>query len=75
MAKILVAEDERRIRDSFVDILVYAGYDVIEAEDGRTAFEVALREHPDLILLDLMDHHDHRRHGWHRAERPTHGAG
>ena len=54
MVIILVAEDERRIRDSFVDILVYAGYDVIEAEDGRTAFEVALREHPDLILLDLM---------------------
>ena len=54
MAKILVAEDEQRIRDSFVDILVYAGYDVIEAEDGRTALEVALREIPDLILLDLM---------------------
>ncbi|MFB3060831.1 MAG: response regulator, partial [Candidatus Binatia bacterium] len=54
MAKILVAEDERRIRDSFVDILVYAGYDVIEAGDGRTAFELALRERPDLILLDLM---------------------
>ena len=54
MTKILVADDERRIRESFVDILVNAGYDVIEAENGATALELALREHPDLILLDLM---------------------
>ena len=54
MARVLIAEDERDIRESFVDILVYAGYDVIEAEDGGTAFELACREHPDIILLDVM---------------------
>ena len=54
MVKILVAEDEQRIRDSFVDILAYAGYDVIEAKNGRTALELAISENPDLILLDLM---------------------
>ena len=54
MTKILLAEDERQIRDSFADILAIAGYDVIEAEDGGAAFELACREHPDIILLDVM---------------------
>jgi len=54
MTKILLAEDERQVRDSFADILVIAGYDVIEAEDGGAAFELACREHPDIILLDVM---------------------
>ena len=29
------------------------GYSVIEAEDGETAVEIALRERPDIILMDL----------------------
>ena len=51
---VLVAEDEQDIRDSLTDILVYAGYEVIGAEDGGAALELARREHPDIILLDVM---------------------
>ena len=40
MTRILVAEDERHIRDLLVDILVDDGYDVIEAGDGGVAIEL-----------------------------------
>lgn len=53
MAKILVADDERDIRELLVDILFDAGHDVIEADDGGVALEKARDEHPDLILLDI----------------------
>lgn len=54
MTKVLVAEDERLIRDLLVDTLYDCGYDVMEARDGREAFRIARMEHPDLILLDVM---------------------
>ena len=53
MTKVLVADDERDIRESLVDILFDSGYDVIEAENGRAAVEAAGRELPDIILLDV----------------------
>lgn len=34
--------------------LEYAGHEVLEAEDGETGIEVALEQHPDLIVLDVM---------------------
>src|SRR4030042_7006235 len=52
--KVLVGEDEPGIRLSVSDELESAGYQVLTAGDGRTALEVAGREKPDLILLDLM---------------------
>ena len=54
MTKILVVEDERRIRELLVDILRDSGFDVIEAEDGSEGLEKACSEHPDIILLDVM---------------------
>ena len=54
MAKILVAEDERDIRELVVDTLFDRGYDVLEAEDGKNAFALACKELPDLILLDVI---------------------
>ena len=54
MKKILVVEDERRIRQLLVDILVDEGYEVIEAEDGGEGLEKVRSEHPDIILLDVM---------------------
>ena len=51
---ILIVDDEKPI----VDILVYnlqkEGYNTLEAGDGLTAVEIALKEKPDLILLDIM---------------------
>ncbi len=54
MTRILVAEDEKRIRDLLVDTLVDAGYEVIASEDGGSALENARDARPDLILLDVM---------------------
>jgi two-component system phosphate regulon response regulator PhoB len=54
MHRILIVEDERDIADLIAFNLQRAGYEVIKAYDGIEGTEVALRELPDLILLDLM---------------------
>ena len=54
MVKVLVVDDEQDIRKSLVDILFYAGYDVVEAADGEAAVEQACKEYPDIILMDVM---------------------
>ena len=54
--KILVVDDESRIRKLLKDFLGQKGYNVIEAEDGKKAIEVFENEEReiDLILLDVM---------------------
>ena len=51
--KILVADDELNIR-SLVSKLLNRDYIVIEATNGKEAVDIAKREKPDLILMDLM---------------------
>ena len=53
MAKILVAEDERDIRDLITFTLNYAGHQVVSVSNGEEAVEAALREMPDMILMDV----------------------
>jgi two-component system alkaline phosphatase synthesis response regulator PhoP len=53
MAKILIAEDERDIRDLVSFTLKFAGYEVVAASDGQDAYEKTLVERPDLILMDV----------------------
>ncbi|MGD0707488.1 MAG: response regulator [Anaerolineaceae bacterium] len=53
MAKILVAEDEKDIRDLVVFALRFAGYDLVSASNGEEAVQMAREEMPDLILLDV----------------------
>lgn len=53
MAKILIAEDERDIRDLVTFTLQYAGYEVISAANGADAVELAGKEMPDLIMMDV----------------------
>jgi len=53
MAKILVAEDERDIRDLITFTLNYAGHTVVAVSNGEEAIEAALREMPDMILMDV----------------------
>jgi DNA-binding response OmpR family regulator len=53
MAKILVAEDERDIRDLITFTLNYAGHQVFAVANGEEAIEVAMREMPDMILMDV----------------------
>ena len=53
MAKILIAEDERDIRDLITFTLRFAGHEVIPTTNGEEAYHTALEEIPDLILLDV----------------------
>jgi CheY-like chemotaxis protein len=53
MAKILIAEDERDIRDLITFTLRFAGHDVIAASNGEEAVNLAQQEKPDLILMDV----------------------
>lgn len=53
-SKILVVEDEKKISELIEVYLTKEGFDVLTAFDGKTALEVAARENPDLIVLDLM---------------------
>ena len=52
--RILVVEDEAPLRMALVDALTAEGYEVLEAADGETGLQLALREGPEVILLDLM---------------------
>lgn len=50
---VLIVEDVEDSRYFMRLELEQLGYLVIEAEDGAKAVEIALREHPDIILMDL----------------------
>ena len=50
---ILLVEDVDDTRYFMRLELEHSGYRVIEAKDGKIAVELALREHPDVILMDL----------------------
>ncbi len=52
--KILIVEDEQDIRQTLVDKFTDEGFDVFNAENGKKGLELALKEHPDLILLDII---------------------
>jgi CheY-like chemotaxis protein len=51
---VLVVDDEHSIRLLCRVNLGVSGFDVLEADDGATGLELARREQPDLILLDVM---------------------
>ncbi len=53
MAKILVAEDEKDIRDLIAFTLNYAGHQVVTVENGEQAVKETIQEMPDLILMDI----------------------
>ena len=50
--RILVADDDPPLRKVLGKILTDAGYDVMLAEDGQRAVEMAAREKPDLVIAD-----------------------
>lgn len=51
---ILVVDDETSIREMLAISLESAGYNVLQAENAKTAHSLVLDKHPDLILLDWM---------------------
>jgi two-component system response regulator MprA len=52
--RILVAEDDQRLRESVERVLIFEGYAVGFAVDGIEALSVVADEHPDLLILDVM---------------------
>jgi CheY-like chemotaxis protein len=53
VSKILVVEDEESQRKILHESLNQKGFSVLEAKDGTEGLLIALREHPDIILLDV----------------------
>jgi DNA-binding response OmpR family regulator len=52
--KILIIEDEKSLRNAVVDILNLKKFIPIQAKNGKEGLALALSEHPNLILLDLI---------------------
>ena len=52
--KVLVVDDEEMNRVLMNDLLSSCGFDIVEAKAGKEALEIANREEPDAILLDVM---------------------
>lgn len=49
-----VIEDETSLRNALHDKLSEEGFSVLGAKNGKEGLEMALKEHPDLILLDVV---------------------
>lgn len=54
MAKLLIVDDNPSVLKLLNISLTKAGYDIVEADNGETAFDLANKEHPDLIISDIM---------------------
>ncbi len=52
--RILVVDDEKKIRDLLTAYLRADGFEVAEASDGATALATIRRTEPDLVILDVM---------------------
>lgn len=52
--KILIVDDEPNILISLEFLMKREGYEVVLARDGQEALDAIAREHPDLVLLDVM---------------------
>jgi DNA-binding response OmpR family regulator len=52
--QILVVDDEESVRSLLADFFTPLGYRVITTADGNEALELAAREEPDVILLDVV---------------------
>jgi two-component system alkaline phosphatase synthesis response regulator PhoP len=52
--RILIVDDERKLVHGLVNYFRQAGFETLAAYDGRAALDLARRDQPDLIVLDLM---------------------
>ena len=52
--RLLIADDNAQNRELLEAYLAGDGHDILMAEDGPQTLAVAMKEHPDLILLDIM---------------------
>lgn len=52
--KILIVEDEKEQSRPFLELLRFKGYEVFVAENGIDAIATAIKEKPDLLIVDLL---------------------
>lgn len=52
--KVLIVEDNDLNLKLFVDLLTLKNYQVVSTKDGKVAFDLAITERPDLILMDIQ---------------------
>ena len=51
---VLIIEDEKYLREALVDILFLKKFLTLQAKNGKDGLRIALKKHPDLILLDII---------------------
>jgi DNA-binding response OmpR family regulator len=51
---ILIIEDNVELRENTAEILELANYNIITAENGKVGLDMAIQDHPDLIISDIM---------------------
>jgi len=51
---ILIVEDDTSLRFALGNKLIAEGYQVFQAQDGKEGLEIALKEHPNLMLVDIV---------------------
>ena len=54
MKKILIVDDQVEVRELVQVTLEIGDYQILTAENGQQAIEIAQVEHPDIILMDIM---------------------
>jgi DNA-binding response OmpR family regulator len=54
LLRVLIVDDEKAIRESLAMFLQEKGFEVLTAETGERGLEIAERENPDIMLLDIM---------------------
>ena len=54
LPKVLVIDDDRGLTDMFELIMPYEGFEVFTANTGPEGIEIARKQQPDVVVLDLM---------------------
>ena len=54
MKKILVADDQFAVAKGLRELVTSAGYEVFLASDGEMAIDIAIKETPNLIIMDIL---------------------
>lgn len=54
MARVLVVDDDSLVRKTIKHLLAAQGHEVHEAENGRQGEALALRDSPDIVVIDLL---------------------
>ena len=54
MKKVLIIDDEIKLREAIVELFSFIGYQIVEAQDGLEGLDKVKSHRPDLIICDVM---------------------